>query len=81
MAPKRPEFPPDCVEENGNLVQVFLNRTRFFGSKKALFYKVEGEYTGSYSWQEWMKIVRETALALHSLGIRKGDPVGILSEN
>ena len=81
MAAKRPEFPPDCIEENGNLVQVLLNRARVFGSKKALFYKVRGEYTGSYSWQEWMKSVRETALALHSLGIRKGDPVGILSEN
>lgn len=81
MATKRSEFPSDCVEENGNLLQVFLARARFFGSKKALCYKVRGEFTGSYSWQEWMKIVRETALALHSLGIRKGDPVGILSEN
>ena len=81
MASKRSEFPPDCVEENGNLVQIFLNRAQFFNSKKALFYKVQGAYNGSYSWQEWMKIVRETALALHSLGIRKGDPVGILSEN
>ena len=81
MAQKRSGFPTDCVEENGNLIQVFLNRARFFGSKKALFYKVQGEYTGSYSWQDWMKIVRETAMALHSLGIRKGDHVGILSEN
>jgi long-chain acyl-CoA synthetase len=81
MAQKRSGFPPDCVEENGNLIQVFLHRARFFGSKKAIFYKVRGEYTGSYSWQDWMGIVRETAMALHSLGIRKGDHVGILSEN
>ncbi|MFA5158953.1 MAG: long-chain fatty acid--CoA ligase [Candidatus Omnitrophota bacterium] len=81
MAKKRSGFPPDCVEENGNLVQVFRNRARFFGSKKALFYKIRGEYTGFYSWRDWMKIVRETALALHLLGIRKGDHVGILSEN
>ena len=81
MAQKRSGFPPDFVEENGNLVQVFRNRARFFSSKKALFYKVQGGYTGSYSWQDWMKIVRETAMALHSLGIRKGDHVGILSEN
>ncbi|MFA5168162.1 MAG: long-chain fatty acid--CoA ligase [Candidatus Omnitrophota bacterium] len=81
MAQKRSGFPPDCVEENGNLVQVFQDRARFFGSKKALFYKIRGEYTGSYSWRDWMKIVRETAMALHSLGIRKGDHVGILSEN
>ncbi len=81
MALKRSGFPTDCVEENGNLVQVFRERARFFGSKKAIFYKVQGEYAGSYSWQDWMKIVRETAMALHSLGIRKGDHVGILSEN
>ena len=37
MAQKRSGFPTDCVEENGNLIQVFLNRARFFGSKKALF--------------------------------------------
>lgn len=81
MAQKRSGFPPDPVEENGNLVQVLRQRAGFFGAKKALFYKSRDGYTGSYSWQEWMQIVRETAMALHSLGIRKGDPVGILSEN
>ncbi len=81
MAQKRSGFPSDCVEENGNLVQVFRERARFFGSKKALFYKVQGAYTGNYSWQDWMRIARETAMALQSLGIRKGDHVGILSEN
>lgn len=81
MATKRSEFPPDCVEENGNLIQVFQDRARFFGSKKVLFYKVEGGYAGSYNWQEWMAIAKEVALALHALGIRKGDHVGILSEN
>jgi len=81
MAQKFSGFPSDCVEENGNLIQVFQNRARVFGSKKALFYKVRGEFSGSYSWQGWMKIVRETAMALHSLGIRKGDHVGIISEN
>ena len=81
MALKRSEFPPDSVEENGNLIQVFRDRARFFGSKKALFYKINGEFTGSYSWQEWMTIAREVTLALHSLGVRKGDHVGILAEN
>lgn len=81
MAQKRSEFPSDSVEENGNFVQVLLNRAQFYGSRKALAYKVNGAYGGSYSWQEWVTIVRETALALHSLGIRKGDHVGILSEN
>jgi long-chain acyl-CoA synthetase len=81
MALKRSEFPSDSAEENGNLVQVLRDRARFFRSKKALFYKIRGEYTGSYSWQEWMTIAREVTLALYSLGVRKGDHVGILSEN
>lgn len=81
MTLKRPEFPSDHVEENGNLLQVFLHRARFFGSKKALFYKIDGEYTGSYTWCEWMERAREVTLALYALGIRKGDPVGILAEN
>ncbi|MFH0984557.1 MAG: long-chain fatty acid--CoA ligase [Candidatus Omnitrophota bacterium] len=81
MAQKHSRFPPDSVEENGNLIQVFQNRASVFKSKKALFYKVQGDFTGSYSWHHWMKIVRETAMALHLLGIRKGDHVGILSEN
>ncbi len=81
MAPKRPEFPPDGIEENGNLLQVLRQRARFFGRKKALFYKVNGEYSGSYTWHEWMERAREVTLALHAMGIRKGDHVGILAEN
>ncbi len=62
-------------------MQVFLHRARFFGQKKALFYKVNGSFSGSYTWCEWMERAREVTLALHALGIRKGDPVGILAEN
>lgn len=81
MAQKRPEFHADCIEENGNLVQVLRCRAAFFGSKKALIYKVHGAYTASHSWRDWLQAARETALALHRLGIRKGDHVGILAEN
>lgn len=81
MALKRPEFPPDSVEENGNLVQVFLHRARFFGQKKALLYKINGAYSGAYTWQEWMSLVREAAMGLYALGIRRGDKVGIFAEN
>ena len=71
----------DRAEENGNLVRVFLNRKRLHGNKKALRYKVHGAYTGYYTWNQWLRHARETALALHGVGVRKGDPVGILSEN
>jgi long-chain acyl-CoA synthetase len=78
---KLSDFPADSVEENGNLVQVFLQRSTLFSKKIALRYKIAGRYSGAYTWQEWMRIVRETAMALRSLGIRKGDHVGIFSEN
>lgn len=81
MALKRPEFPPDTVEENGSLVQVFLHRAKFFGSKKALHYKTNGTYDGFYTWTQWAEKVCETAMGLYELGVRKGDPVGIFSEN
>ncbi|HOW59415.1 MAG TPA: long-chain fatty acid--CoA ligase [Candidatus Omnitrophota bacterium] len=81
MAVKRNGFPPDTVEENGNLPKVFLNRASIFADKKALFYKVHGHYTGYYTWREWITRVRDTAMAIHSLGIRKSDHVGIFSEN
>ena len=42
MVPKRPEFPPDEVEENGNLVQVFLHRAKFFGFGTVISAKVTG---------------------------------------
>ena len=81
MALKRPEFPPDCDEENSNIVQVLLRRAQLFGDKKALCCKSNGEYSHTYTWREWMKRVRETAMALYELGVRKGDMVGIFSEN
>ncbi len=81
MACKCPDFPPDCVEENGNIPQVFLNRAEIYGSRCALRYKVNGAFSGACSWRDWVRFVRETALALHALGIRKGDLVGILAEN
>ena len=81
MSVKPACFPPDNVEESGNIPQVFLQRASLFSSRVALRFKVKGAYSGCYSWREWMSIVRETALALYSIGVRKGDPVGILSEN
>jgi long-chain acyl-CoA synthetase len=34
----------------------------------------------TYTWTDWLEISREIALGLHSLGLRKGDVVCVLSE-
>ena len=81
MPLKPPAFPSDSVEENGNLLQAFVQRSLLFPTKVALRYKILGCYSGAHTWREWMKIVRETAMALYALGVRKGDRVCILSEN
>ena len=81
MSSKPAVFPSDTVEENGNLLQVFLHRATIFPDKVALRFKVNGRFLGAYSWREWMARVRQTAMALYAAGVRKGDPVGILSEN
>lgn len=81
MARKRSGYPSDEAEENGNLPKTFLHRAGLYGERTALRYKVNGEYRGTYSWNAWMRKVRHVALGLYELGIRKGDFVGILSEN
>ena len=68
-------------ESNQTLIQIFLKRVSCFKNKNALCYKKDGEFKGFYSWNEWADIVKKVAGGLYSLGIRRGDTVGILSEN
>ena len=69
-------------EEDLNLVQIFWDRAARYGSRTALLYKdrAGGPYL-PISWNEWGERVKKTALGLEALGVRKGDRVGILSEN
>lgn len=73
---------PRSPEETLNLVQIFLNRADRYSSRQALLYKdpIKKSYQ-PISWEAWKKSVRNTALGLYALGVRKGDRVGILSEN
>lgn len=69
-------------EADPNLVQIFLDRTRRYHSRRALLYKDRpGGSFVSCTWSQWAELVRKTALGLNSLGVRKGDRVAILSEN
>ncbi len=67
--------------EQLNIPSHFLKRASSCPDKIALRYKIGNEYSGSLTWRDWMERVRRVALGLYRIGIRKGDHVGILSEN
>ena len=62
------------------LIEMFLNTVANHGSKTAIMHKVEGQYQG-FSYHELGERVKNFALGLASLGVKKGDRVSILSEN
>jgi len=69
-------------EINKNLCQIFLDRTARFGGRPALLFKDrKGGVYHSISWTSWREQVIFTASGLAALGIKKGDRIGILSEN
>ncbi|MDZ7334758.1 MAG: long-chain fatty acid--CoA ligase [candidate division KSB1 bacterium] len=63
-----------------NLTEMFLDTVQRYGTKTALMHKVAGQYQ-SISYQEFGAIVKDLALGLASLGVKKGDRVALLSEN
>ena len=62
------------------LIEMFQNTVKAHGSKTALMSKVAGQYQG-FSYQEFGERVRNFALGLASLGVKKGDRISLLSEN
>ncbi len=72
---------PEFVAEDPNLVQVIFSKLSLLEDRKNLLHKIGGRYAGYYTWRQWKQCVCDTAMALHAIGIRKGDLVGILAEN
>ena len=65
-----------------NLPEIFLWRSKLKPKRPALFYKNKSTQNFvSISWEQWRDRVQAIALALFSIGIRKGSRVAILSEN
>ncbi len=74
-------FSPE-QDASRNLAQFFYARVAVYGDRNALLVKTNnGRVYESISWADWGNHVRLTALGLHALGIKKGDRVGIFSEN
>ncbi len=63
-----------------SLIQLFLNRVHESSDRPALWSKRQGKYE-YITWQEFAEKVRRVSLFLSGIGVRKGDRVGILSEN
>jgi acyl-CoA synthetase (AMP-forming)/AMP-acid ligase II len=49
-----------------------------YGDKTALIQPMGGGKTETYSWNQYMQIVKEVTCGLRSLGIQRGDVVAIL---
>ena len=66
--------------EPATLVEMFERTVRLHPKPDALNYKQDGAWH-SISSEEMLARIRAVALGLHSLGVRRGDRVGLLSEN
>ncbi|PPR59096.1 MAG: Long-chain-fatty-acid--CoA ligase FadD15 [Alphaproteobacteria bacterium MarineAlpha4_Bin2] len=63
-----------------NLVQMFHDRAKHYGTEPFLWAKSEGEWRAT-TWQEASATVEKLARCLASLGIEPGDRVAVVSEN
>ncbi|MBI4488970.1 MAG: AMP-binding protein, partial [Deltaproteobacteria bacterium] len=63
-----------------SLADMFLSQVKRHGDRVLYRFARDGQWQ-SYTWQESLRQVREIALGLISLGVKKGDRVAIFSAN
>ncbi len=63
-----------------HLGAIFFTRVKELGERPFLKLQ-QGNRSAEISWKDFGSKVRETILGLYSLGLQKGDRIGILSEN
>src|SRR5713226_1889345 len=63
-----------------SLAEMFLSQVRRYGRRELYRFASDGRWQ-SYSWDEALLRVREIALGLISLGVKKGDRAAIFSAN
>lgn len=68
------------MQDFQNLVQMFCRRAALAPEKPALWFKSAGSFH-SICWSEFHAEVKRYSAALYALGVKRGDRVGILSEN
>ena len=68
------------IDEFSNLVSMFFRRAAQGGDRPFLWARTDGEWR-PVSWADAAKQVAALAKSLHSLGLKKGDRVMLVSEN
>ncbi|HOW82665.1 MAG TPA: long-chain fatty acid--CoA ligase [Spirochaetota bacterium] len=69
------------VKLNGKTMpEVFQNQAKKLGDKACVAYKKDGKYT-DISWNEMNAMVHKLGWYLMSIGVKKGDRVGLFSSN
>ncbi len=63
-----------------SIAGIFLNHVEKYGDRVCVSHKKNGQYT-DISWAEMGRMVRQLAALLISMGIQRGDKVGIFSHN
>ncbi|MEE9143215.1 MAG: AMP-binding protein, partial [Candidatus Binatia bacterium] len=63
-----------------SLAEMFLAQVERYGDRPLYRFVKDGHWE-SYTWQDSLHRVRQIALGLVSLGVKKGDRVAILSAN
>ncbi len=67
------------LKEN-SMVAIFQNQAQKYGTKACVSYKKDNQYH-DISWEDMNRMVHELAYYLLSLGIKKGDKIGLFSPN
>ncbi|RMD48775.1 MAG: long-chain fatty acid--CoA ligase, partial [Alphaproteobacteria bacterium] len=72
--------PPFLIDGHDTIPKLWAARCREFGERTAHREKDYGIWL-SYSWSDFWQAARKIGMALHALGLRRGDVVSILSED
>jgi long-chain acyl-CoA synthetase len=79
-APRASKAPPRLATEGKTLTSIFFERASRYAEMAALRQKKLGLWQ-ELSWRDYEKGVRSVAAALVELGVKPGEPVGLISEN
>lgn len=65
----------------GTLPQILTGQAKRLGSRKTAIREKAYGIWQSYSWQDYFQYVKRTALGLVALGLKRGDHVGLITDN